>query len=730
MEPSSVDYSKPVYSPSKEEKELAPRKAEPPSNDQEETVFPNSSLLEKYQRNLENASQVKKRVDQAEGQILEEAGPEDSSDAQQYLEIELGKTGPLAGIEVPVSKKSKLAHEENISSYQEDRSQVIRNILGDWMKEGEAPSSQKLKQVILDLAMGVEPRYPPCSLEETCRQFIEVGSSIPNAQKNLSILENPNLFSFQELKTGQVPSASRVSVGDSIYQLKKGKLCKPPNNSTEILPRLFQARNLCLHNIRTVYDTMCQEIDHKINHSVCTKYFPSTVCWWVGTANDAIVQEMVKFGEKLGITVLNHQQNQQCNENKISFYSKCTQMFPQDYLEPSTYDIRLLAMPQEGMPRNYQEIIHQSRQERDSNLWGNVNDKNPPLASIVSIGTHWGSHDDDNLKLRTACLPLELASLCQVSVSMNLTYSEGGNVVWTERNGLPHALIGIDSFAFSKVILEKQLEAALTDEEIGMAFAIDYGLKTENITFVEQPGDFHLDMSMIAVGPSALIVNDSLAALQIELQAQLRTFRLQDGELDRILIAVQNIITEERERRVDCTNIFLHFRGIRNQDAVPVIEEEDEEEEEDDEEIDDDMLEMFGFESNRIQTGEAILIAAESSRNAIIRNRLELRTQLNMEEAGFTVERLPGRFYESNEFGQQTEVANFFNAVTASNGQGKLVVMNGCDDVFRPHMDQVKTKFRIYNPEIEFAELSSLYAKNCLKQRGGVSCITKNFSKD
>ena len=612
MEPSSVNYSKPVYSPSQEEKELAPKKAEPPPNDQEETALTNSTIIEKQRAELEAAHNLQKKV-------LENSLTLTGDAAKR----ELGKREALDNIEVPREK---------------------------------------------------EPR-----------------------------LENTNYY-FTESQTGPVESLHQASVVDKILKQERGKLLESKNNITDELSnelkKLFDERSSLLESIEDTYNQMCQAIDSKHHPSVCTKYFPPTACWLVGPLTNSLVQQMVTFGKKLGITVLTYRSIEVCKENTIFFSSKCLQPFPQDYCEVSPHNIRLLAMPTTDSSiddERAKKIINESRQKRDPDLWGEIKDEKSPLNFILKIGINWGSHQKEEEEERTAYLPLELALICGIPVSMNLTYSEGGNVVWAEREGQPYALIGKDSLDFSTKILEEGLGDSPSEQTVRMAFAIDYGLKMENIIFVEQP-DFHLDTSIIAVGSNSLIVNDSLAALPIELKAQLQTLSLSTQELDSILKVVQNIIETEKSlekfRKVDYEEILSYFEKI-----------------------------MSG------KTKAEIEIATASSRNAIIRSRLESKAQRDIEKEGFKVERLPGRFYESNTSGSQTEVANFLNVVTASEGNRKLVVMNGCDEVFKPYMQKVQQQFRKYHStsEVEFTELSPDDAKKCLERYGGVSCITKSF---
>ncbi|MCB1073548.1 MAG: hypothetical protein KDK96_10690 [Chlamydiia bacterium] len=78
-----------------------------------------------------------------------------------------------------------------------------------------------------------------------------------------------------------------------------------------------------------------------------------------------------------------------------------------------------------------------------------------------------------------------------------------------------YAIIGLDSFSASKALMENDMKRKVSDREVQIAFGIDYGIKTENLFFIEQPGDFHLDMNMVILGEKTVVVNDSIEAYEI-----------------------------------------------------------------------------------------------------------------------------------------------------------------------------------------------------------------------
>ena len=108
---------------------------------------------------------------------------------------------------------------------------------------------------------------------------------------------------------------------------------------------------------------------------------------------------------------------------------------------------------------------------------------------------------------------LALASALQRDAVINLTYSEGGNVLIGQRtNGTQFIIVGMDSFAVSKALMERDLGHKINEKKVKRAFAIDYGVREDDIFLVEQPGDFHLDMKMAIIGSNTIAVNDSMAA--------------------------------------------------------------------------------------------------------------------------------------------------------------------------------------------------------------------------
>lgn len=104
-------------------------------------------------------------------------------------------------------------------------------------------------------------------------------------------------------------------------------------------------------------------------------------------------------------------------------------------------------------------------------------------------------------------------------VRMSSGYLEGGNtLVGRFSNGEGYAVIGKDSLAVSRALIEKERGHAITDVELRALIAGDYGVKPQFLIAVEQPGDFHIDMHMMLLPNGHAAVNDSMQALALAAQ--------------------------------------------------------------------------------------------------------------------------------------------------------------------------------------------------------------------
>lgn len=99
-------------------------------------------------------------------------------------------------------------------------------------------------------------------------------------------------------------------------------------------------------------------------------------------------------------------------------------------------------------------------------------------------------------------------------------FLEGGNVLPGRRaDGTPFAVVGADSLAVSQRLIEVELGnvRSVSDLQIKQLMAIDLGLPdAADVIVVEQPAAFHLDMKVLLLGDGVAIVNDAVAAYEME----------------------------------------------------------------------------------------------------------------------------------------------------------------------------------------------------------------------
>ncbi|MBI1733921.1 MAG: hypothetical protein HYR51_01995 [Candidatus Rokubacteria bacterium] len=97
------------------------------------------------------------------------------------------------------------------------------------------------------------------------------------------------------------------------------------------------------------------------------------------------------------------------------------------------------------------------------------------------------------------------------------TYLEGGNVlVGRLPGGEPYALVGRDSAAVSRALLERHAGRALDEADVVAAMARDLGVAPNRLYLVEQPGVFHLDMALTLLRPGTVVMNDAFEAFKLQ----------------------------------------------------------------------------------------------------------------------------------------------------------------------------------------------------------------------
>lgn len=324
------------------------------------------------------------------------------------------------------------------------------------------------------------------------------------------VLKNPQFPSALEIRTGRVTRTSGSAIEVAVEKKSRTKEKRiAPNLTPKVLENQLQVmqseRLWRLQNLEEVYNASL--LDPMVQTQ--TKFFPSTHAWYVGscqkTEEAPFEKEMAAIGKTHEISVVTDSREK--IDHALIFADDLDAAYPQDYVEFSKREIRIpyttTSEHREKIKLGMDEAIYSNRSMRFE----------PYNQTMVRISPIWTSIVGQVFDTGQQEKALRLASALGVSASMNLTYSEGGNTLSGEDNkGNPYIIIGKDSYAASKALLENDLGRKLSEREVKVAFGIDYGIPIDQIFFVEQPGDFHLDMNMAIIGDKVIAINDAEAA--------------------------------------------------------------------------------------------------------------------------------------------------------------------------------------------------------------------------
>lgn len=202
-----------------------------------------------------------------------------------------------------------------------------------------------------------------------------------------------------------------------------------------------------------------------------------------------------------------------------------------------------------------------------------------------------------------------------LKIRENFSHIEGGNLLTgTLPDGKGYALVGRDSVAVTRAVLEKDLGRPVDEREALVAISKDLGMDVSNVHPIEQPGAFHLDMRMMLAAPGQVILNDAREA------ALLQEKWLRD---------------DHRKAEPEVTGPVSAMRH-------------------------------FGWKlKGRALETQITGILAEADRRA----KYEDRTAAELEAAGLHVDRLPGVFVVPGSAG--TDQANLINGRHGVNEQGE-----------------------------------------------------------
>jgi len=288
-----------------------------------------------------------------------------------------------------------------------------------------------------------------------------------------------------------------------------------------------------------------------------------------------------------------------------------------------------------------------------------------------------------------------------LDVDMNLGYIEGGNVLTgTLPSGEPYAVVGKDSYALSKAVIEKDASAisgkaeSFSKEQIKILMAKDLGVDPKNLILVEQPGDFHVDMSMCVWTPGTILVNDARAVGEIRLQeakanliSELPPLPEDASAEDKAALAKTKKIINEDPYALEAFAKTL--RGTS------------------------EYMDKLGRGLSYSQ-GEFNLIKAHTENLAVA----EDLAAKQLEAQGLEVIRVPGRF------GEFRETANFLNGEGGTNPDGKMFfITQGGNARYKLAFLNALKESGVKMPRIHF--LNEEASRKSLSLSGGINCRAK-----
>lgn len=328
------------------------------------------------------------------------------------------------------------------------------------------------------------------------------------------VLGEEELFTPTELRRGQLNPNATPTIGSQLEKLAESPTPLAPPAELGILS-LRDERHFRLEHLSYIYRKMQRTPDQTVK----SKYFPATTGWYVGAcrASGAIPFErsMQRIGEENGIVVVSDCTDPTFSrsQNAVLFTHPLDAAYPQDFVDFSTEEVRVPLLQDQAYETRIEDAVREGRLAR-SDLWtmqsislpsGEECTIIPPFTSIGWVNQVW--EEKQSLK------GIALGRAIGAPTLMNLTYSESGNTLLGQRgDGTPYMILGVDSFVVSKALMEEELGRKMNTDEVLLAFAIDYGIRVEEIHIVEQPGDFHLDMNAAIIGPNTIAVNDALQA--------------------------------------------------------------------------------------------------------------------------------------------------------------------------------------------------------------------------
>lgn len=246
------------------------------------------------------------------------------------------------------------------------------------------------------------------------------------------------------------------------------------------------------------------------------------------------------------------------------------------------------------------------------------------------------------------------------------SHIEGGNMLTgTLPDGQGYALVGKDSVAVTRLLMEQELGRRVGQREALQTIAKDLGIAPEHCHAIEQPGEFHLDMRILCAAPGQVVVNDARAAYQVQSQWMRESYQ-----------AARTRMTPKKWRQ----------RGKR---------------------LEKQLAKMRGVAQRR--------------------SRLEEKAVKDLRRAGLQVERMPAVFVDPRN--PSRDIANFVNGRGGTNAQGErfFIGLGSSSKMERLAADYLMKKIPTGFSKIYF--LDSRLTQQTLDMSGGIKCRTKPTGK-
>lgn len=394
----------------------------------------------------------------------------------------------------------------SISSHQKTELKKVKAQWEEYLLSGKV-DAKKVRETILERRAQM-PRLM-LTLQDEIKLIREV----------IKKLDRPELKDFEKALMPDLFSAKAALQPGQDIELKEKSVDAQAINALRV------RRMHRLMHLKETYEASKGDESNQ----VATKFFPTTYGWFVGgfqqVPNFSLLEiEMQKIARENQIVVVGDLRMNEhskpvdvTDENRLDVMIDSTELMSgigYDAVGPFVQD--MVDFSRGGEFRVPRMKHHMEERALSSDMSEQIlvrrTERSPEWKKIIVDEKAFPEVEGAVFTNQLSVKPLALADSLKCQPVMNLTYNEGGNTLIGQRGSVPYIIVGLDTYAASKDIMEKDLGRSVSDEEVRLALAIDYGVLVENIYLVEQPGDFHLDMSMAIVGENTILLNDSVMA--------------------------------------------------------------------------------------------------------------------------------------------------------------------------------------------------------------------------